>query len=198
MYNIVDKRRMAAVKDVLTRSVSGELSPELPEGTKPRKATPGKGSEREQEDCLIIDETLREVEFKLAKCCNPIFGDSVFGFVTISSGITIHRSDCPNAKRLREQYPYRVLSAKWRQTGRSGAFRAMIKVQGEDIPGLAGRITDLISQELKLNIRSLSFGVQNGSFEGSFSIEVQGAQAVDMVIHKLKKIRGLTRAYRLN
>ncbi len=149
-------------------------------------------------DVLVIDQNLTGIEYKLAKCCNPIYGDPVFGFVTIHSGITIHRTDCPNAKRLREEYPYRVLTAKWRQTSSSGAFRATIRVQGDDVPGLAGRITDLISQELKLNIRSMSFGAQRGVMEGQLSIEVNSAQVVDMVLYKLKKIKEVTRAFRVN
>ena len=119
-----------------------------------------------------------------------------FLICSIHSGITIHRTDCPNAKRLREEYPYRVLTAKWRQTSSSGAFRATIRVQGDDVPGLAGRITDLISQELKLNIRSMSFGAQRGVMEGQLSIEVNSAQVVDMVLYKLKKIKEVTRAFR--
>ena len=185
----------AEIKEVLTDCVAGRLP--APE-TRPRKTKPNGTEEGRDGDCLVIDETLKQVEFKLARCCNPIYGDPVFGFVTIHSGITIHRTDCPNAERLREQYPYRVLSARWRETAASGAFRATIRVVGEDVPGLAGRITDLIAQELKLNIRSMSFGAQRGVVEGQLSIEVKNTQAVDMVIHKLKKIKGVTRAFRIN
>lgn len=189
------KVAMSEVKDILTRHVEGTLPvPEI----KPRKVKSNADKDREDDNCLVIDESLRQVEYKLARCCNPIFGDNIFGFVTISSGITIHRTDCPNAKRLREQYPYRILSAKWRQTTGSGAFRATVKVQGEDAPGLANRITDLISQELKLNIRSMTFNTQQGIMEGILSIEVTNTQIVDMVIYKLKKIKGVTRAYRAN
>lgn len=185
----------AEIKEVLTDCAAGHLP--APE-TRPRKTKPNGTEEGRDGDCLVIDETLKQVEFKLARCCNPIYGDPVFGFVTIHSGITIHRTDCPNAERLREQYPYRVLSARWRETAASGAFRATIRVVGEDVPGLAGRITDLIAQELKLNIRSMSFGAQRGVVEGQLSIEVKNTQAVDMVIHKLKKIKGVTRAFRIN
>lgn len=199
VYAMISEQRvtMADVKDALTRFLDGEtLTVEI----KPKKTTAKSDDrpDREDENCLIIDDTLRQVEYKLAKCCNPIFGDTVFGFVTINTGITIHRTDCPNAKRLREQYPYRILSAKWKGSGSRGTFRATIKIEGEDIPGLANRITDLVNQELKLNIRSISFGVQQGVMEGSLSIEVTGSQIVDMVIYKFKKIKGITRAYRVN
>ncbi|WP_274957398.1 RelA/SpoT family protein [Millionella massiliensis] len=199
VYALIAEQRAstAELKEVLTNYAEG-IAP-APE-VRPRKAkTDDQESGRNSsDDCLVIDETLKNVDYKLARCCNPIYGDPVFGFVTIHSGITIHRTDCPNAKRLREEYPYRVLTAKWRQTSSSGAFRATIRVQGDDVPGLAGRITDLISQELKLNIRSMSFGAQRGVMEGQLSIEVNSAQVVDMVLYKLKKIKEVTRAFRVN
>lgn len=198
VYALISEQRvpMAEVKEALTRFAEGETPP--PE-IQPRKQKSSESSDTSKGDnCLVIDETLKNVEYKLARCCHPIFGDPVFGFVTIHTGITIHRTDCPNAARLREQYPYRVLGAKWRETSSSGAFRATLRVVGDDVPGLAGRITDLVSQELKLNIRSMSFGAQRGVMEGQLSIEVKGAQAVDMVIHKLRKIKGVTRAFRVN
>ena len=82
-------------------------------------------------DVLVIDKNLTGIEYKLAKCCNPIYGDEVFGFVTINSGITIHRTDCPNARRMRENYPYRVVEARWRQSA-EGAFRVMIRIVAAD------------------------------------------------------------------
>lgn len=193
---IADQRAATAeIKEILTNYAAGnQPAPDI----RPRKNKADDGQEGSHGDCLVIDETLKNVEYKLARCCNPIYGDPVFGFVTIHSGITIHRVDCPNALRLQEQYPYRVLSAKWRQTTSSGAFRATIRVFGDDIPGLAGRITDLISQELKLNIRSMSFGVQRGVMEGQLSMEVTSVQVVDMVLYKLKKVHGVTRAFRVN
>lgn len=199
VYALISEQRipMADVKELLTDAASGALpAPEI----QPRRAKsdPSASGDDRSGDCLVIDETLRDVEYKLGGCCHPILGDPIFGFVTVHSGITIHRTDCPNARRLREEYPYRVLSARWRETTSNGAFLATIRITGDDIPGLAGRITDLVSQELKLNIRSLSFGLQRGMMQGQLSIEVKGAQAVDMVIHKLKRVKGVLRAFRVN
>ncbi len=188
------KVALADIKEFLTRAVEGDLPAAE---AKPRKKRDTE-SEREDDNCLTIDESLRQVDYKLGKCCNPIFGDSVFGFVTIGSGITIHRVDCPNAARLRTEYPYRVLAARWCETTRGGAFRASIRIQGEDLPGLPGHITDLITHELKINIRSMHFAPAQGSLQATLSIEVKNTQAVDMVIHKLKKIKGVQRAYRVN
>ncbi len=199
VYALISEQRlpMGEVKELLTDAASGRLpAPEI----QPRRAqsAPSASGDDRSGDCLVIDETLRDVEYKLGGCCHPILGDPIFGFVTVHSGITIHRTDCPNAKRLREEYPYRVLSARWRETTSNGAFLATIRVTGDDLPGLAGRITDLVSQELKLNIRSLSFGVQRGMMQGQLSIEVKGAQAVDMVIHKIKRLKGIVRVFRVN
>ncbi len=204
VYALIAEQRAstAEVKEILTRFVeTGGISPaQEPQPRRAQKEGPESpsASTKGDDECLVIDETLRNVDYKLARCCNPIYGDPIFGFVTIHNGITIHRTDCPNASRLREQYPYRVLSARWRETTSSGAFRATLRVVGDDLPGLAGRITDLIAQELKLNIRAMSFNSQRGVMDGQLSIEVRNTQAVDMVLHKLKKIKGVLRAFRLN
>ncbi len=197
VYALVASQRIpvAELKDVLTRAAEGTL--QTAAAPAPRKQ-PRATAERDDDNYLVIDESLKQVDYKLAKCCNPIFGDPIFGFVTISAGITIHRNDCPNATRLREQYPYRILDARWKDTVRGGAFRATLRVQGEDTSGIVNRITDLITHDLKINIRSVAFSAAQGSVDGTVSIEVTNAQAVDMVIHKIKKVKGVTRAYRVN
>ena len=149
-------------------------------------------------DALVIDEKINNIEYKLAKCCNPIKGDDIFGFVTISSGITIHRTDCPNASRLKENYPYRVMEARWRSNA-DGAFRATIAVVAADSSGLANQITEIITRELKLNIRMFNFSSHgDGMVRGTISVEVPSAAVVDTLIHSLMKIKGVQRAYRMN
>lgn len=134
----------------------------------------------------------------MAKCCNPIKGDDVFGFITINAGITIHRTDCPNAKRMKENYPYRIIDARWRQNT-EGAFRVTIRVVAADTTGMANHITEVISRELKLNIRSLSFDVgKGGVVSGTIAVEVPSATAADFLIHNILKIKGVQRAFRLN
>lgn len=196
VYGLIAEQKvaMAEVKNHLLRVISGNL-PVVE--SKPRKATSSKVTK--DDGALVIDDTLRKVEYKLAKCCNPIFGDEVFGFVTIQGGITIHRVDCPNATRLRDHYPYRMLPARWKsEIGSGGAFRATIRIHGEDLPGMATRITDLIGRDLKINIRSMSFNSSGGSIDSLLSIEVNNTVAVDMVLHNVKKLKGVTRAYRVN
>ena len=122
----------------------------------------------------------------------------MFGFVTINSGVTIHRTDCPNARRMRENYPYRVIEARWRQ-GAEGAFRVVLRVVAADTTGMANHITEVISRDLRLNIRSINFeAASGGCISGSVAVEVPGASAVDTLVHSLSRIKGVQRVYRIN
>ena len=150
------------------------------------------------DDALIIDESLSNIEYKLAKCCNPIFGDEIFGFTTINSGITIHRHDCPNALRLRERYPYRILPARWQNDGAKGAFRATVRVQADDTTGMVNKIAEVINRDMKINIRSMSLNSSGGVLAGLINIEVTSTQVVDAVIHSLMRIKGVQRVFRVN
>ena len=150
------------------------------------------------QDALVIDDDISKIQYKLAKCCNPIKGDDVFGFVTINAGITIHRCDCPNAKRMRENYPYRVIDARWRQSA-EGAFRVSIRIVAADTTGMANHITEVIIRDLKLNIRTMNFApAGNGCVAGIVAVEVPGTGVVDTLIHQIMRIKGVQRAYRIN
>ena len=149
-------------------------------------------------DALVIDDDISKIQYKLAKCCNPIKGDDVFGFITINAGITIHRNDCPNAKRMRENYPYRVIEAKWRDSA-VGAFRVTLRIVAADYVGMANHITEVISMQLRLNIRSMSFAsAGNGCINGTLSVEVPSTGVVDTLIYQIMRIKGVQRAYRVN
>lgn len=185
---------MPDIKDVITRYLNDELNPE-----KPRLATAVvKSSIDDSDDALVIDDTLRNIEYKLAKCCNPIFGDEIFGFTTISTGITIHRNDCPNAARLHERYPYRILPAKWRNSTAKGAFRATIKIQAEDGVGVVPKITEIVGKDMKINIRSMNLNSAGGILSGLINIEVTSSQVVDAVVYSLMRIKGIQKVFRVN
>ena len=192
VYGLIaaEKVNFAEIKEV----VSGTLKPE-PE--KKRGEIRLKKKETDTE-CLIIDDALKQVSYKFGKCCNPIYGDDVFGFVTVSAGITIHRSDCPNGARLRGNYPYRVLEAKWRNDINKGAFRATVRVVADDAPGLLNRIAEAINNDLKINIRSMSLFPKGGVIEGTINVEVTSTQMVDSVIHTLLRIKEVQKVYRVN
>jgi GTP pyrophosphokinase len=205
MHSMIAEQKveMSQIKDILQSWISGEADAERraaaaeaerkKEEGKMLNATPSRSS-----DALLIDEKINNIEYKLAKCCNPIKGDDIFGFVTISSGITIHRSDCPNAARLKENYPYRVMEARWRSNA-DGSFRATINIVAQDVAGIANHITEVITKELKLNMRSFNFSSRgDGTAVGSVSVEVPSAAVVDMLIHSIMRVKGVQRAYRVN
>ena len=191
---------LGTIKEILTRHISGEADEQRRAAAaeaERNKVHTAKESPAAQ-DALVIDDDISKIQYKLAKCCNPIKGDEVFGFVTINSGITIHRCDCPNAKRMRENYPYRVIDARWRQSA-EGAFRVTIRIVAADTTGMANHITEVIVRDLKLGIRSMNFApAGNGCVAGEVAVEVPGTAVVDTLIHQIMRIKGVQRAYRVN
>ncbi|MFI3317745.1 MAG: RelA/SpoT family protein [Rikenellaceae bacterium] len=207
LYDMIADERVdiASIKDILVRQISGEAdeerkaaAAELERSKRELHARRETSQKPKKEDALIIEDGLSGMEYKLAKCCNPIKGDGVFGFITISTGVTIHRCDCPNAMRLREKYPYRVVSAKWREST-GGAFRVTLAMVTKDTPGITNQITEVISRDLKLNLRAISLISRgDGTVSGSLSVEVPSVGVVDTLIHSLLRIKGVMRAHRSN
>ncbi len=199
------KIEFSQIKELLSRHLSGEAEEErraaAAEQERQKVAAQEAAAAREKPastDALVIDDDISKIQYKLAKCCNPIKGDEVFGFVTINSGITIHRSDCPNARRMREKYEYRVIEARWRQSA-EGAFRVNIRVVAADTTGMVNHITEVIAHDLKLNMRSMNFSTTaNGALDGTIAVEVPSTNVVDTLIHHIQSIKGVQRAYRLN
>jgi len=151
-----------------------------------------------RDDYLIIDNSLSNVNYRLAKCCNPIPGDQVFGFVTIGSGITIHRLTCPNAKRLKEKYSYRVLQVKWKEAIDSTSFQTALRIGGNDTLGLVGEITKVISDDMKVNMRSITFDTRDGKFDGRLILQIKDTKHLEQLIHKIGKISGVEKVQRLD
>lgn len=179
------------IKELLIRHLNNELFVE-------KKRAPSAAAKQEvSDDALVIDESLSNVEYKLAKCCNPIFGDDIFGFTTVSTGITIHRNDCPNAKRLYENYPYRVLPARWQRENVTGTFLATIRIQADDVPGLVNKITEVINRDMKINIRSMSLNSSKGMISGLVSVEVTSSSVVEAIIYTLMRIKGIQKIFRV-
>ena len=191
---------LGPIKEILTRHISGEADEQRRAAAAEAERNKVHNAQESPaaQDALVIDDDISKIQYKLAKCCNPIKGDEVFGFVTINSGITIHRCDCPNAKRMRENYPYRIIDARWRSTA-EGAFRVSLRIVAADTTGMANHITEVISRDLKLNIRSINFAsLANGCIAGTVSVEVPGAGVVDTLIHSIMRIKGVQRAFRIN
>jgi GTP pyrophosphokinase len=207
LYSIIAEQKIdfQSIKEILNRWLSGQAEEQRREAAAEaeRKKEEAKAQQMEESpsqhrsDALVIDEKINNIEYKLAKCCNPIKGDDIFGFVTISSGITIHRSDCPNAARLRENYPYRIMDARWRKSA-DGAFRATIAIVASDLSGIGNQITEVVSRDMKLNIRSINLNSRgDGMGVGTISVEVPSVGVVDSLIHAIMRIKGIQRAYRV-
>ena len=141
------------------------------------------------EDILLVGEDRDIVEYKLAKCCTPIPGDEVFGFVTVSEGIKIHRTNCPNATELLANHGNRVIKAKW-TSQHEVAFLTGLTVVGTDRVGLINDVSKIISEELKVNMSSLSFHTDHGIFNGEIMLYVNDTRHLDLLISKLEKVEG--------
>jgi guanosine-3',5'-bis(diphosphate) 3'-pyrophosphohydrolase len=144
-----------------------------------------------KEDYLIIDENLANVDFKLARCCNPIFGDDVFGFVTVGEGIKIHRLKCPNAAQLISKYGYRIVKARWSSGGKDTLFTVDLNVDGENDPELLNNISNVISKDLKVALKSVHLDTDGGIFKGRLKITVRDVSHLDSLIARLKAIKGV-------
>ncbi len=148
-------------------------------------------------DMLLIGEDMQKIDYKLANCCNPIPGDDVFGFVTVSDGIKIHRTNCPNAAKLMANYGYRIVKARWTNQ-QELAFLTGIRITGIDDVGLINQITTVISNDFKVNMRSITVDSDNGIFEGSIMVYVNDTEHLDNLIKKLKMVKGVTAVTRFD
>lgn len=149
-------------------------------------------------DYLIIDERIDKIDYKLAKCCNPIKGDEIFGFISATGGVKIHRLNCPNALQMTEKYPYRMIQARWTNVGASAKFIAGIRVTGADEVGIISTITQLISQDPKMQLRSINVESKDGLFEGKLAIYITDLEHLDAFLSKVKGIKGVHSASRFD
>ena len=147
------------------------------------------------DDYLIIDDSFGRIGFKLAKCCNPVVGDKVFGFVSVKDGIKIHRMSCPNAERLITQYPYRIQKVKWRESAASALFQTTIRFTAYEEMGLMQEIADVVNM-LSLNMRSFRLSGQQGKVSGTLQVAVQSNKQVDLLLFHLRKIKGIVKVAR--
>ena len=148
------------------------------------------------DDYLVIDNKIGKVGFTLAKCCTPVFGDEVFGFVTVGEGIKIHRMTCPNATQLLSKYNYRVVKAKWTQTDGDTGFQTSIRVIGSEDTGTLGKITELISKDIGVNLRSINISNKGNDFDGTITVLVRNKHYLEAFIERLKKVKGVHAASR--
>lgn len=147
-------------------------------------------SKREGEDVLVIDKNLKGIDFQMARCCCPVYGDDVFGFVTVSGGIKIHRKDCPNAPALRHRFGYRIVPARWAGKG-GNKYPITLHVVGTDDLGVVNNITSIISKEERIMLRSINISSNDGLFSGVLTVMVDDNQILTQLMKKLRTVKGV-------
>lgn len=142
-------------------------------------------------DVLLIDKNMKGLDYKLARCCNPIYGDDIFAFTTAGGGIKIHRTDCPNASQLREKFGYRILDARWSGQTSGSQYDITLRVVGQDNIGIVTNLTSLINKEQNVLLRSISISSNDGIFSGMLTISISNKNNLESLIKKLKGIKGV-------
>lgn len=148
-------------------------------------------------DYLVIDERVEGLDYKLAKCCNPVFGDRIFGFVTVLEGIKIHRATCPNADFMISSFPYRVVRARWTRLDSSRGFLSSVKLTGVENLGIVARITEILSEYKTVSVKNFTYSMNNGLFEGRMELLVPNINVLYGIIKKIQSVKGITRVTRV-
>ena len=192
-----EKIDIADVKHFLTSKFDENV--EKSEKPVPELIETGKKEmQAEAAEALSIGEDIDNVTYKLAKCCNPIPGDHVFGFVTNEGTISIHRTNCPNAKGLQQRYGYRIINVKWNGIEEQGS-QATIRIFGRDVMGLLGKITKVISDDLEVNMTNIVFNSdKEGYFEGKIVLQISDVEALEQLMNKIKAIEGIMEVVRID
>ncbi len=188
---------IAQVKTVLTVRESEKGIPESREQFIPPPPRVDKPVTEPTTDYLVIDDKVNNVGFKLSKCCNPIMGDDVFGFVTIREGIKIHRMSCPNAARLIDNYPYRIQRVKWRDGATGQSFQAALRISGYEESSTGQQIMEIINM-LNISLRHFSISEQKGRLEAKLQVLVTNNQQLDKLIFNIRKLKGVKSVSRVS
>ncbi|WP_036875491.1 RelA/SpoT family protein [Hoylesella oralis] len=151
---------------------------------------------KQNEDVLVIDRNLKGIDYSLAKCCHPIYGDPIFGFVTVNGGIKIHRTDCPNAPELRKRFGYRIVKARWSGKG-NNLYSITLHIVGNDDIGIVNNITSIISKEEKIVMRSINIDSHDGLFSGNLIVQLNDTSHLDTLIKKIRTVKGVKQVTRI-
>ena len=189
--NIAEVKRFLTAKFGESAEKTEKLVPETINASKKEQAS-------DTEESLSIGEDIDNVTYKLAKCCNPIPGDRVFGFVTSDGTISIHRTNCPNAKGMQQRYGYRIINVKWNGIDENGS-QATIRIYGRDVMGLLGKITKVVSEDLEVNMKNIVLNSdKEGFFEGKIVLQISDVEALEQLIFRLKAIDGIMEVNRID
>lgn len=149
-----------------------------------------------KDDVLVIDQNIKGLDFQLSRCCTPIYGDDIFGFVTISGGVKVHRTDCPNAKEMRSRFPYRILKARWAGKSVGKQYPIALRIVGHDDIGIVTNITSIINKEANTSLRSINIQSHDGLFTGALSVLVDDTSKLNALIKKLRTVKGVKQVSR--
>ena len=184
------------IKDILTSAPKEEEVTAT--ASKTTKTDQKGGVNKTSENVILVNETSEIEGYKLARCCNPVMGDNIFGFITVSDGIKIHRITCPNASRMRSRYPYRIMDARWSTQVEGSFFIASVKISGFDQLGILNTITNMISQDLKMDVRGISLDSRGGKFDGVVKVSIRDNKQLEFLVKKLLEIKGIIKASRIS
>jgi|TARA_R110000737_G_scaffold17480_1_gene35183 guanosine-3',5'-bis(diphosphate) 3'-pyrophosphohydrolase len=161
----------------------------------PKKKVSSLTSIDQKKDTIIIGDDFKDIDYRMAKCCNPIPGDKVFGFITINEGIKVHRTNCPNAEHLQSKMAYRCIKARWK--GEQFTERiASLRLRGFDSVGLVNKLTEIVSNQLSVNMKSISFETEDGIFEGKLKVLVYDTKHLKELMSKFELVEGVQRVER--
>ncbi|MCB0737448.1 MAG: bifunctional (p)ppGpp synthetase/guanosine-3',5'-bis(diphosphate) 3'-pyrophosphohydrolase, partial [Bacteroidetes bacterium] len=201
--SILDLYYQIGIEKIDKTTISAQLKKfdklkSLPATTGPKLKSQAPKSTKQ--DVLLIGDNDIGMDYKFSQCCNPIPGDDIFGYITIHDGIKIHRVSCPNAVTLMSKYDYRILKAQWAvpEIEEHKSFAAGIKLVGIDSPGLISQVTNIISKELKVNMKSISFEATAGAYVGKIVLEIQDTKHLEKIIAKMKAIEGVDKVSRFD
>jgi len=179
--------------DVIQRYVA--FQKQLNQQQQPTHATEARFNiQRPSSEALVIEGNLKGIDYSLAHCCNPIFGDPVFGFVSANGGIKIHRNNCPNAAELKKRFPYRVVKVQWHTKG--STFQTILQIEGVDSMGIVNSITNIIANEQHINLQGIHMKSNHENFSGQLKLQISDAEQLNELIQKLKKIKGVRQVIR--
>jgi len=188
-----EKLDILAVRDAYVELDKKEITPEITELRSAEKFSKetSLADNYAKEDVLVIAQDLKNVDFKLSKCCNPIYGDEVFGFVAVNGGIKIHRTDCPNAPQMIQRFGYRIVKARWSGKSVGSQYPITLRIVGHDDIGIVTNITSLISKEKNISLRSISIDTNAGLFQGNLTIMVNNTDELEGIIKKIRLVKGV-------
>ena len=184
----------------LQQEAEGENAPQQPAAVKEGPALKNNTAKDKADDYLTIDGKLSNVSYKMARCCNPIYGDEVFGFVSVKEGIKIHRMSCPNAARLIENYPYRIVKVRWKETATTSSFQTTVKIIADDTaayPAVIQKVTDF-GASLRASSMTPRGGRNTGEYDLRLQISVSSNSMLDKIISSIRKTKGVLSAVRIS